>query len=98
MGHPPNRAVAALDRGQHVTIRIPIAPGEGKTEVSLRAAGIAGETGHRYIVRRLGRDDIRRNRPAEDAFAFVRLKRGVPPPGELVLDIAVAARAGFVLG
>ena len=87
MGHPPNRAVAALDRGQHVTIRIPIAPGEGKTEFSLRAAGIAGEPA--TVTLSAGSDattSAEIDQPKTLSLSFD--SKPAAPPGELVLDIA----------
>jgi hypothetical protein len=96
MGHPPNRAVAALERGQRITVRVPIAPAEGKTEFSLRAAGIAGEPA--TVTLSAGGDattSAEIDQPKTLSLGFDG--KSASPPGELVLEIA-ATRGPASLG
>ncbi len=58
MGHPPRRAVATLDQGRRITIRVPTGPVVGRVAATLRATHFSGSVAD--VSLRLGGINARR--------------------------------------
>ena len=90
MGHPPRRAVATLDQGRRITIRVPAGPIAGRVTATMQATHFSGDAAEASL--RLGGDRVSATLDGSQATRLRLTSQGRVETSELCIDIA--RRAG----
>ena len=86
MGHPPRRAVATLDQGRRITIRVPAGPVAGRVTATLQVTQFSGDAAEATL--RLGGDRVSSTLVDSQATRLRLTSQSLVETSELCIDIA----------